>query len=154
MTRRTDILFAGAVALLISLLVTLGRDLAFGDEVGIHVSELEFIIDPVEGAAIRQVRNVEGRRPVAAIWTASVTRQDNDEVICKGSGHFRYPVGARSPVLPLDQWVGDQGCWARLPEGVPLQACAEYEVGDQMPDTACSTIFAKRTGFLAPDPAP
>ena len=155
MSRTQDILLAGGVALIISMVVTLGRNIAFGDEPTIHVSELEFVMDPLDGPAIRQVREVNGRRPVAAIWTATVSREDTDEVVCKGSGHFRYPVGLRAPVLPLDQWVGDEGCWSRLPQGTLLQACAEYEVGDRSPDTACSTLFARRDqASVLVDPAP
>lgn len=144
MTVRTwDILTAGGVALLISIVVTLGRDIVFGTGASIIISDLSFEVDPLEGPAIRQVRTVRGARPVAAIWTASLRRADTDAVICSGQGHFRYPPGLRSPVLPIDRWVGEEGCWDKVPLGAPLQACAEYEVADNEPVTACSTIFTR-----------
>lgn len=123
---------AGALAL------NLVRD----DRARIDIVSLEFVADPVP--SIRQSRVVYGRKAVAAVWEAEINDPTTGRgTICSGRGGWEYTTGLREPLLAIDDWAGDPGCWDRLPFDVVLQACAEYLVADNDPERECSLGFVK-----------
>ena len=107
--------------------------------VGIEVHQLQFT--NADGPAIAQSRTVHAQSKIVAQWSA-VIREDG-EIACKGGGSWNYPAGTASPVIPIDDWVGDKGCWERLRPDAILQACAKYEWGDGEHSEACTLGFRK-----------
>ena len=106
---------------------------------GIEVHSLTFTNDP--RPAIVQDRTVHASSRLVAKWSAQIT--SNGDLICVGGDYWPYPAGHETPTIDVDEWVGDSGCWARLPVNVTLQACAKYEWGDGESTAACTIGFRK-----------
>ena len=106
---------------------------------GIEVHSLAFVNDPTP--AIVQDRTVHASSRLVAIWSAQITADGVH--VCDGSGSWPYPAGHKAPTIALNEWVGHEGCWERLPVNVTLQACAKYEWGDGQSTEACTLGFRK-----------
>lgn len=106
---------------------------------GITIHSLTFVNDP--GPAIVQSRTVSAQNAIFAGWEAKISV--GGKAICEGSGSWSYPAGTKAPVIDVDEWVGDVGCWDRLPVGVTMQACSEYKWGDGERTDACTLGFKK-----------
>lgn len=81
------------------------------------------VLPAVEGIAVHQIsyqdgmvtqdRTVTGTHDVfMAFWAANVTDVNTGLVVpgCEGDGSFAYPVGRATPEMPLQRWVGSDGC--------------------------------------------
>lgn len=106
---------------------------------GIVVHSLTFTNDP--SPAIVQDRTVYAQSKIIATWVAKITAGGAE--VCEGHGAWPYPAGRKTPTMKIDEWVGESGCWGRLPVDVTLQACAVYEWGDGKKTEACSLGFRK-----------
>lgn len=51
-----------------------------------------------------------------ASWVAQI-QDSGGRVICTGEGSWPYSAGTRIVDIPLDEWVGDEGCLDRLTAG-------------------------------------
>ena len=124
---------------LAGLLRVLGS--AIAPESGIVVHSLTFTNDP--NPAIVQDRTVTAGNALTAEWNAEIRVSGVAVDDCKGSGFWPYPAGRKTPVIEIDEWTARAGCWDALPEGVTLQACAEYIWGDGQSARQCSLGFRK-----------
>lgn len=106
---------------------------------GIEIHSLNFTNAPEP--SISQNRTVYAKNKIVAQWSATIRAEG--EFVCKGGGAWNYPAGTASPIIPIDQWVGEAGCWESLPVDVTLQACAKYEWGDGVFTEACTLGFRK-----------
>jgi len=106
---------------------------------GIVVHSLIFSNDPTP--QIIQDRTVYAQNKIIATWSAKITAAGAEA--CDGAGSWGYPAGHKTPAMGVDEWVGESGCWGRLPVDVTLQACAVYEWGDGQRTEACSLGFRK-----------
>ena len=109
-------------------------------EVKIDVTDLSY-----EAAHMKQTRIVTGQAPVIARWEAEILDGNTREVVCEGSGYWPYPVGERTARLPLDEWVGEAGCYDSLDPNIFYQGCAIYRWSDTF-ERACSLGFKKHDG--------
>lgn len=109
--------------------------------VGIEVHNLEFVQTPEP--AIMQHRTVTAKNALTARWQAEIRADGVPLDVCSGAGTWDYSAGEKRPVLPVDEWTGRDGCWAAIPEGVLLQACAKYTWGDGQVATQCTLGFRK-----------
>ncbi|MGB1390304.1 MAG: hypothetical protein ACPG61_15610 [Paracoccaceae bacterium] len=105
----------------------------------IVIHSLTFTNDPEP--AIVQDRTVLAKNALFAGWSAEITA--NGELECEGGGSWSYSAGHKTPTLPIDAWVGERGCWDKLPVDVSLQACATYRWGDGEHTKACALAFRK-----------
>ena len=110
---------------------------------GITIHSLTFTNDPEPG--IIQDRTVDAEKGLLARWDAYISQSANGSEVkmCQGGGWWNYQGGRITPNLSIDKWTGVKGCWASLPIGEPLQACAVYSWGDQTEARACSAKFRK-----------
>ena len=106
---------------------------------GIAVNSLTFVNAPAP--AIVQDRMVYAKTALYAGWEAVLAV--DGKPICEGAGSWSYPAGHKSPIILIDDWVDDKGCWERLPVGVTIQACAKYKWGDGERTEACTLGFKK-----------
>ena len=127
--------FAGAFQLL---------GVATEPEPYITVESLDFASSPA-GPEIIQTRTVTAQDALVAQWTAKIiTNDEGGEVtLCEGAGSFKYATGTKSPAIPLNEWVGQEGCWESLPYFLPVQAEAVYEWGDGKSTEQTSLLFRR-----------
>ena len=111
---------------------------------GIEIHSLSFSADPAP--IIIQDRTVSTTAPLVARWEAEIVAVDGGQRrgMCSGSGSWDYSAGHRIAPIPVDDWVGDDGCYDRLlslPPGTSLQACARYSWGAGEGTSQCSLRF-------------
>lgn len=111
---------------------------------GIVVHSLTFTNDPEP--AIYQHRTVTAQNALTARWAAEIRLNGKPLEYCSGNGTWDYPAGEKTPRIQIDEWVGRDGCWDRLPAGVPLQGCAKYTWGDGQVAAQCTLGFRKANG--------
>ena len=67
------------------------------------------------GGVITQDRTISADGELFyADWAAEIVDAQTGVVVCRGSGHFPYPVGRKAAEMTVDVWTGDVGCLARL----------------------------------------
>lgn len=82
--------------------------------------------------AITQARTVYSEEPFAAVFKANIhTTQQPDFLICSGGGGWPYRPGFVEVNIDIDEWVGEAGCEAKLPNDTWLVACAEWQWGEE-----------------------
>lgn len=113
-------------------------------DASIVVHSLTFTNDPQP--SIYQHRTVTADNALTARWAAEIRVNGIAKDYCKGGGTWDYPAGEKNPKFDIDDWVGNVGCWDKLPAGVPLQACAKYTWGDGQVATQCTIGFRKTDG--------
>ncbi|MEY1555338.1 hypothetical protein AB3Y40_06850 [Yoonia sp. R2331] len=87
----------------------------------ITVRSLEY-----ESGIIHQSRTITAEGPVFfATWQAEILDR-NGVIVCSGSGSWNYTVGHRIADIPLNEWVGDDGCSARLEQGAEYTPVASW----------------------------
>ncbi|WP_439150786.1 hypothetical protein [Sulfitobacter sp.] len=107
--------------------------------VGIEIHSLTFTNAP--RPVIVQDRTVVAEHTLFAGWEAKITI--DGKAVCDGRGAWAYAAGHITAPVPFDEWVGEQGCWEKLPKDITMQACAEYKWGDGEEEKACSIGFRK-----------
>jgi hypothetical protein len=142
----TSISVVVAVAMVLSAPVRIITNLFIGSqEAGIVVHSLTYVNDgkPV----IVQDRTVTAEHSLVANWTAYVRGESDpieapeSERICHGSGWWNYSSSRKSAIIEFDDWVGEIGCFDKLPRSEVIQVCATYSWGDGSKTQQCSNGF-------------
>jgi hypothetical protein len=144
----TTTVAAIALALVTAAPVRMVANWAFDEQpasAGIIIHSLTYINH--DKPIVVQDRTITASNSLVANWKAYV-RLENDPIgmefndrICKGSGWWNYSGGHKSAIIDFDDWVGDVGCFERLPRGQNMQICASYFWGDGEKTQQCSNGF-------------
>jgi len=99
--------------------------------VGISINDLNVHVQG-DFPYVLQDRTVTASAPLTARWSAQVSVLFGTKLvkICEGSGFWDYAAGRKNAEILFDEWVGQSGCWALIPQGAAFVLSAEYKWGD------------------------
>ena len=111
--------------------------------VGIKIHEIKY--SPSDSPDIMQDRTVTAENKLTASFETIVYSSKFGELskVCEGSGYWDYTSGRVTVSIPFDEWVGSDGCFDSLEDGVRHVACAEWRWSDGDRAEMCTIGFMK-----------